>query len=326
MMSTRLGVVARAGLATLLIGAWACDTGTTVGPPPPPPPPQTPTNASDWVGFVNWDLATTVQVAMVENQDGTLSFSPANVTFEAGKPYILRISNAPTNGKHYWSPEGTSFYQAVATRKIQTADAEYKAPYFDAVEMLPGGTLEMYFVPVLAGTYDVICTITGHKAAGMFGTATITGGQGYQLDLEVSPAFDQALVTDSRRSGSHAVWGSKVTQIVDMFEAGDFSTLGYLPPDVQLSEDTGYVLTLENDGGHASKHYYTAAEFYQSVVMRKAQDSQAEIKAPYLKAVELLIGGRTELFIVPTQTGVFDVFCTIAGHRAIGMEGTITVQ
>ena len=60
-----------------------------------------------------------------------------------------------------------SFYQAIATRKIQTAEAEYKAPYFDAVELKIGGTLEVYFVPVLGGTYDILCTITGHAAAGM---------------------------------------------------------------------------------------------------------------------------------------------------------------
>ena len=263
---------------------------------------------------------------MVES--GTaLSYSPNELTFEAGKPYVLRIINVATNGKHYFSPEGTSFYQAVATRKIQTADAEYKAPYFDAVELLPGGVLELYFVPVVAGTYDIICTITGHKAAGMTATATITGGEGYQLDLEVAADFNTALITDARRSGGDPVWDTAADVTVAMFESGaTLDQLGFVPPDLNLTKDAGYKLALSNSSSHASKHYYTAAEFYKSVVLRKAEDSQAEIKAPYLKAIELLIGGSSTLFMVPTATGSFNVVCTIEGHEAAGMVGTIAVS
>jgi uncharacterized cupredoxin-like copper-binding protein len=286
----------------------------------------TPVTSSDWVSFVDWDQRTVVEVTMVESAGGALSYSPSDLTLEAGKPYVLRIINpADNDSKHYWSPEGSSFYQAIATRKIETADAEYKAPYFDAVELLVGGTLDIYFVPVLAGTYDIICTITGHQEAGMVGTATITGGDGYQLDLEVAADFDPALMTDARRSGSHAVWATAVDVTVDMFESADFTTLGYVPPDLDLTQGVGYKLRLQNAPGHQSKHYYTASELYKTLVLRKAEDSQAEIKAPYLKAVELLIGGATTLFNVPTKTGTYEVICTITGHVASGMKGTISV-
>jgi uncharacterized cupredoxin-like copper-binding protein len=287
-------------------------------------PTETPTSASEWVAFVNWDEKAVVEVQMVES-GAALSYSPSELTFEAGKPYVLRIINAASNGKHYFSPEGTSFYQAIATRKIETADAEYKAPYFDAVELLPGGVLELYFVPVVAGTYDIICTITGHVAAGMTGTATITGGDGYQLDLEVAADFNTALATDARRSGGDPVWDTAADVTVGMFESATSDQLGYVPPSLNLTKDVGYKLAVGNASNHASKHYYTAAEFYRSVVFRKAEDSQAEIKAPYLNAVELLIGGTTTLFVVPTLTGTFDVLCTIEGHTALGMSGTISV-
>jgi len=42
--------------------------------------------------------------------------------------------------------------------------------------------------------------------------------------------------------------------------------------------------------------------------------------------VEILIGGTSTLFMVPTAVGTFDVICTIAGHEALGMTGTITVD
>jgi uncharacterized cupredoxin-like copper-binding protein len=286
---------------------------------------DTPAKASDWVSAVNWDDKTIVEVNMVED-GAALSYSPNTLTFEAGRPYVLRIINAETNGKHYFSPEGTSFYQAVATRKIETADAEYKAPFFDAVELLPGGTVDVYFIPVTAGTYDIICTITGHKEAGMTATATITGGAGFELDLEVATDFNQALTTDARRSGGHAVWTTATDVTVAMFESATSDALGYVPPDLDLTLDMGYRLELDNPSGHVSKHYYTAAELYKTVVLRKAEDSQAEIKAPYLKAIELLIGGSSTLFIVPTVAGTFEVICTISGHVALGMEGTIVVS
>ncbi len=325
MMNRRLMARVTLSVVAISLGALACDSGEVVQPPPPPPPEQTPTLASDWVNYVNWDDAQVVEVEMAESAT-SLTFSPNQLTFEAGQPYVLRLVNAESNdAKHYFSPEGLkNFYQAIATRKVQTAEAEYKAPFFDAVELKIGGALEIFFVPVLAGTYDIVCTIPGHKEAGMTAKVTITGGEGFQLDLEVAPDFDPLLASDDRRSGGHDVWASAIEETVGMVEDG--SVLGYAPPDVELAADVGYKLRLDNSAGNASKHYYTAAEFYKSVVMRKAEDGEAEIKAPYLKAVELLIGGSTTLFIVPTAAGAFQVICTIPGHEAAGMKGTIQVS
>jgi len=65
-------------------------------------------------------------------------------------------------------------------------------------------------------------------------------------------------------------------------------------------------------------------------VSRKTQDSDAEIKAPYFKAVELLydaVNARSlEMFLVPTTAGSYPVVCTIPGHADAGMTGTITVR
>ncbi len=279
-----------------------------------------PTTSSGWVGFVNWDNATTVNMEAIEVSDTEFKFSPSTLSFEAGKPYILKMKSRATNGeKHYFhAPE---FYKAIATRKAQTADAEYKAAYFDDIELLIGGTLDLYFVPVIAGTYDLHCTITGHLEAGMDGSFTITGGDGYELDLEVAADFNSALGSDERRSGSHAVWTTAVTQVVTMTE------YAFDPSEYTLTAGQGYILTLAAPDTNEAKHYHTASEFYKTVVTRKAQDSQAEIKVQYFKAVELLTGGTsTELYIVPTVAGTYDLVCTVAGHVEEGMTGTITVE
>lgn len=283
-----------------------------------PPPTEYPTTASGWVSYVNWDAAQRVEMEAQEQGLGDLRFEPSTLSFEAGKPYILVMKSSSSNvQKHYFhSPD---FYKAVATRKAQTVDAEYKAPYFSDFELLQGGTVELYFVPVIAGAYELECTIPGHREAGMVGLFGITGGDGFELDLEVASDFDSRLLSDPRRSGSDPVWTNLQTQTVTLTEY-EFS-----PSEYTLTKDVAYKLNLVSLATNQAKHYHTASEFYKTVVIRKAQDSQAEIKVPYLKAVELLIGGTTDLYIVPTVPGTYELVCTVPGHADQGMTGTITV-
>ena len=74
--------------------------------------------------------------------------------------------------KHYFVSEG--FLKAIATRKVQSnADGEIKAPYFTALEVFPGRSLDLYFIPVRKGTYPLRCTIEGHAEEGMVGEIRI---------------------------------------------------------------------------------------------------------------------------------------------------------
>ena len=285
-------------------------------------------NSSDWVSNADWDARTIITVDMVEESATHYHFNPENITLEAGKPYVLKFTNSANNAeKHYFAtPDGEpDFFKSIATRKVQTPDAEYKAPYFTAVELLKGGELEIYFVPVLSGTYNFLCTIPGHAELGMVGTITVTGGAGYELDLEVAADFNTSLMSDPRTSGSHDVWSNATDVEVQMTENADGS-LAFTPEDLNLTNDSGYKIKLVNQSTNISKHYYTAGAFYKTTVTRKAEDSNAEIKAPYFKAVELLIGGSTTLFMVPTVIGQYEVICTIEGHQASGMHGHINVN
>ena len=109
-------------VAVLAASVWVIACGDDDSPTTPVSPFV---KASDWVAGADWNTATEVVLNMVENGPA-LSYSPSNLTFEAGKPYILRVVNPPGNvSKHYFSTEGMSldFYKSIATRKIQTADA-----------------------------------------------------------------------------------------------------------------------------------------------------------------------------------------------------------
>lgn len=124
------------------------------------------TNAADIVGAADWSKVETVTVNIDE-----YSYEPTDITFKVNQPYKLVLKN---NGekKHYYTAEG--FNKAVAVRKAQTKDAEIKAPYFKAFEVMANGAqLEYFFVPVKPGKYPVLCTIEDHEKQGMHGTLTI---------------------------------------------------------------------------------------------------------------------------------------------------------
>lgn len=123
-------------------------------------------DAKSRVKAADWSKMETVDVILKE-----YSYTPGTLTFKTDVPYKLRIQNKGTV-KHYFTAE--SFFKAIATRKVQSnTDGEIKAPYFSALEVFPGRSLDFYFVPVRKGTYKLQCTIAGHEAKGMHGTIVV---------------------------------------------------------------------------------------------------------------------------------------------------------
>ena len=266
-------------------------------------------NAGEFVSAADWDSMQTVRIEM-----GEFTFTPQALIFQAGKPYKLEIVNVGAT-KHYFTAE--EFYRSVAFRKAQTSEGEFKAPYFKAIEVFPGDQVDLYFVPVIPGTYHSICTITGHVESGMDGHITVTGG------TPTSPAPVMAAVAygdwvqDATDLVSAADWDAMQTITVEMDE------FTFTPETLTLEVGKPYKLEIVNLG--TEKHYFTAEEFYQSVAFRKAQDSSGEIKAPYFKAVEIFPGEQADIYLIPTKAGDYDSICTIAGHTEAGMHGHIAV-
>jgi uncharacterized cupredoxin-like copper-binding protein len=143
-------IVVFVGLA--MAGCWA--TGGHV------------TDSTARVKAADWNKMQTVDVILQE-----YSYRPSTLKFQTDIPYKIRILNKGTE-KHYFTAE--EFFKAIATRKVQSnADGEIKAPYFSALEVFPGRSLDLYFVPVKKGTYKLHCTIEGHEAKGMHGIIVI---------------------------------------------------------------------------------------------------------------------------------------------------------
>ncbi len=124
------------------------------------------TNADEIVSATNWETMKTIRVEL-----GEYEYSFENLELEANQPYKLELVNVGEKKHYFTAPE---FYKAIATRKVQSnQDGEIKAPYFTAIELMVGGQLDLYFVPVTAGSYEVFCTVKDHREDGMESMITI---------------------------------------------------------------------------------------------------------------------------------------------------------
>jgi uncharacterized cupredoxin-like copper-binding protein len=266
-------------------------------------------NAAEFVEAANWDEADEVAVSL-----GEFSFSPSDLTFEAGKPYVLTIRNVGQE-KHYFTAH--EFYRAIATRKAESEQSEVKVPYFTAIEVYPGEAAELFFVAVMPGTFDLFCEIEGHADAGMVGTISITG----EIPTEPAPVMAKVAEGDWVQDGADRVasadWDAMETVSVEL---GEYF---FAPNVITLHVDQPYTLELKNAG--AEKHEFTADAFYRSIAFRKAQDASGEYKGPLPSEIEVFAGQQTDLYLIPTQVGEYELVCEIEGHKEAGMVGTIVV-
>ena len=118
-------------------------------------------DAAERVKAADWTKMKTLSVTQKE-----YAFEPSTLVFREGVPYKLVITNKGAS-KHYFTAE--NFFKAIATRKVQNTDGEIKAPYFKALEVFPGRSMDLYFIPVKKGAYNFLCTIEGHAELGMKG-------------------------------------------------------------------------------------------------------------------------------------------------------------
>jgi uncharacterized cupredoxin-like copper-binding protein len=129
------------------------------------------TNAADIVKAADWKKMTTVTVKMGEQGD-KLYYEPEKLVFKAGQPYKLEMKNTGRKKHYFAAPE---FFRMIAMRKIQSnRDGEVKAPYITAVEIYEKeGQMDLYFVPVKKGSFEVKCSIDDHADRGMYGTIVV---------------------------------------------------------------------------------------------------------------------------------------------------------
>jgi uncharacterized cupredoxin-like copper-binding protein len=112
-----------------------------------------------------------VQEIKLGNVSGELKFSPAKLTFRAGRRYQLQLTNnSPV--KHYFTAK--DFADAIWSQKVDAGNVEIKGAIHE-LELRPGTHADWVFIPLRAGTYQLRCTVPGHTEAGMVGTIEVIG-------------------------------------------------------------------------------------------------------------------------------------------------------
>ena len=122
-------------------------------------------DAAARVASVDWTKTETITVSLSE-----FAFSPSTLTFRVNAPYRLVLKNVGRQ-THFFVSEG--FFNAIATHKLRSPDAEVTSPYLKELAVAPGITKELLFVPIKPGTYELGCTALFHAGFGMTGTITI---------------------------------------------------------------------------------------------------------------------------------------------------------
>ena len=118
------------------------------------------------VKAADWSKMKSVTVVLSE-----YSFSPDRIGFKANVPYKLQLINKGSE-KHYFTAD--KFFRSIAMQKVQSnSDGEIKAPYLTSIEVYPGRSLDVYFIPVKKGFYSLKCTMRGHAVKGVVGKIAI---------------------------------------------------------------------------------------------------------------------------------------------------------
>lgn len=112
----------------------------------------------------------TINIELLETDDGEMLFKPRDLQFKAGETVILAIKNIGEN-EHEFVMDTVP---AVAEHKELMAkfpEMEHDDP--NAVRLQPGESGQIIWTFANAGTFRFACLIPGHYEAGMHGALTV---------------------------------------------------------------------------------------------------------------------------------------------------------
>ena len=99
--------------------------------------------------------------------------------------------------------------------------------------------------------------------------------------------------------------------------------LKFVPNDITVQVGKRYKLILDNPS--PQKHYFTAKDFADGIWTQKVDAGNVEIKGA-IHELELKSGAIADWVFIPLKPGAYELHCSIPGHAAAGMTGTITVS
>ena len=88
--------------------------------------------------------------------------SRSEYTIETGKCYSLEIKST---GKQEYAIKGAGFFRNMWFRKIEAGGMEIKATHFVELEFEDEAEAELFFVPIVSGSYELFAAGLEHKGS-----------------------------------------------------------------------------------------------------------------------------------------------------------------
>jgi uncharacterized cupredoxin-like copper-binding protein len=119
------------------------------------------------VAAADWEALTEVVVAL-----GDHHYEPNEISLKVGRPYKLTLENV---GAASHDMVGGSFFEenVIALRMVNSRSGRVMADHINSVYVRPRNTIELWLVPLVAGTYSFYCSLPGHRDDGMEGAVRI---------------------------------------------------------------------------------------------------------------------------------------------------------
>lgn len=112
-------------------------------------------------------------------------------------------------------------------------------------------------------------------------------------------------------------------EIINVSLGNQQGQLIFTPNELKFSTGQKYKLVLDNPS--PEKHYFTAKDFADASWTQKVQAGKVEVKGA-IHELELKPEGVAEWVFIPEKKGIYDLYCSIKGHKEAGMKGTITIN
>lgn len=115
----------------------------------------------------------TIKISMHENEDGSMSFKPASLSFKEGETVRLSFVNMGEADHEFVMDEHKGIMEH---KEVMERYPEMEHEDSNSIRLEPGKTGEIIWNFANAGKFEFACLIPGHYDAGMKGTLAVKHG------------------------------------------------------------------------------------------------------------------------------------------------------